>query len=107
MNPLVNASKAAFRRLWRGNAPLTVTASIMVVGLGVCLIGLWVDPRQILGAPAWLKPAKFAASIAVYCVTLAWLFNTIPSFTRTRRVVGWMSPHASSHRSSRSCCART
>lgn len=89
MMSFTNASRSAFLRLWRSNAPLTLTASIMVVALAACAVGLWVDPRQILGAPAWLKPAKFALSIAVYCVTLAWLFSYIPSFARTRRFVGW------------------
>ena len=49
----------------------------MLAALGASLVGLWVDPRTITGAPAWLKPAKFAASIAIYSLTLAWLF-TLP-----------------------------
>ena len=35
------------------------------------LVGLAVDPRAITGAPAWLKPAKFAISSAIYGLTLA------------------------------------
>ncbi len=84
-------SKAAFLRLWRVNAPLTLTASLMVVVLAALLVGLAVDPRQVLGAPLWLKPAKFAASIAVYSASLAWLFSYLPAFGRTRRVVGWIT----------------
>ena len=75
--------------LWRGSAPLTVTALVMVPILAGALAGLVLDPRLITGAPAWLKPAKFAVSIAIYTATLAWIFTLIPEWTKTRRVVGW------------------
>jgi len=60
----------------------------MLVVLAGAVIGLAVDPRIISGAPAWLKPAKFAVSIALYTFTLAWMFSLIPEWTRTRRIVG-------------------
>src|SRR5687768_4364823 len=50
-------------------------------------VALLIDPREILGAPAWMKPAKFAASIAIYALTLAWVFTYLPEWKRTRRVV--------------------
>jgi hypothetical protein len=52
------------------------------------IIGLIVDPPLITGAPEWLKPAKFALSIAVYVFTLAWTFTFIPDFKRTRHILG-------------------
>ena len=75
-------------RFWKGSAPLTATGLLMLVVLAGAVIGLAVDPRIITGAPAWLKPAKFAASIAIYTFTLAWMFSLIPEWTRTRRIVG-------------------
>lgn len=61
------------------------------LGLGALSIpfalGIWLDPRLIGGAPAWLKPLKFAISTAIYAVTLAWVLTWIPSWTRTRRIV--------------------
>ena len=48
-----------------------------------------VDPRIITGAPAWLKPFKFAVSTAIYSLTLAWIFGWLPDWPRVRRVVGW------------------
>jgi len=54
-------------------------------------LGVWLDPRTILGAPAWLKPAKFAASIAVYSLTLTWMFGYLPAYPRLRRHVGRLS----------------
>ena len=79
------------QQCWRGSAPLTVTALLMVAALAAALVGLAVDPRLITGAPAWLKPAKFAVSIAIYTLTLAWIFSLIPEWTRTRRIVGWVT----------------
>jgi hypothetical protein len=76
-------------RLWNGSAPLTATGLVMLVVLAGTLVGLAVDPRVITGAPAWLKPAKFAVSIAIYAFTLAWVFSLIPEWTRVRRIVGW------------------
>jgi hypothetical protein len=76
-------------RLWKGSAPLTVTGLLMMPVLAGAVAGLALDPRIITGAPAWLKPAKFAASIAIYTFTLAWIFSLIPEWTRTRRLVGW------------------
>ena len=77
------------KRLSQGSAPLTVTGCLMLAALAASLVGLVVDPRIITGAPAWLKPAKFAASIALYTFTLAWIFTFIPEWAKTRRIVGW------------------
>jgi hypothetical protein len=51
--------------------------------------GIIVDPRVITGAPAWLKPFKFAVSTAIYSLTLAWIFMWLPEWRRVRRIVGW------------------
>src|SRR5580693_5104765 len=77
------------KQLWRTNAPLAFTGILMLPALAIAIAGLLVDPRIITGAPAWLKPAKFAVSIAIYVFTLAWAFTLIPEWRKTRRVVGW------------------
>jgi len=77
------------KRLWKTDAPLTATGLLMLPALAIAVVGLMVDPRLITGSPAWLKPAKFSLSIAVYVFTLAWIFTFIPGFVRTRRFVGW------------------
>ena len=74
--------------LWRASAPLTVTGFSMLAVLALTVLGLAVDPRIVTGAPVWLKPAKFAISIAVYAFTLAWIFSFLDSWPKTRRVVG-------------------
>ena len=76
-------------RLWRASPPLTAVGLLMVVVAGASVVGMLVDPRVITGAPAWLKPFKFAVSTAVYSLTLAWIFGWLPDWPRARRVVGW------------------
>jgi len=76
-------------RLWRGSAPLTATGLAMVAVLALTVVGLAIDPRVVTGAPVWLKPAKFAVSIAIYSLTLAWMFTFLGAWLRTRRIVGW------------------
>lgn len=61
----------------------------MLVVAVVSMVGVFVDPRIITGAPAWLKPFKFAISTAVYSLTLAWIFTWLADWPRLRRVVGW------------------
>jgi hypothetical protein len=61
----------------------------MLVVAGASLVAMAVDPRIITGAPAWLKPFKFAISTAVYSLTLAWIFPWLPDWPRVRRVAGW------------------
>jgi hypothetical protein len=82
---------ATLRRLWHSSPPLTATGLLMLAALGAALAGLWLDPRVITGAPAWLKPAKFAISAAIYSLLLAWVFTYLPEWGRTRRLVGWTS----------------
>jgi hypothetical protein len=57
--------------------------------LALAVIGLAVDPRVVTGAPVWLKPAKFAGSIAIYAFTLAWMFTYLDRWPRARRIVEW------------------
>lgn len=83
--------RKTFNMLWEGDARLTAVGILMLallVGTGVAMV---VDPREIMGAPAWMKPAKFAASIAIYTLTLAWIFTYLPEWRRTRRIVSWLT----------------
>jgi hypothetical protein len=67
--------KRAVTILWNGDSRLTAFGLGMIGLLALNGLGLIVDPRQITGAPAWLKPAKFAASLAIFTLTLAWVFT--------------------------------
>jgi hypothetical protein len=52
------------------------------------MAGIYLDPRVIAGVPAWLKPAKFGISTAIYAGTLAWLFGYITVWPRFKRAMG-------------------
>ncbi len=80
---------ALLGRLWRASPPLVAVGSLMLVVSVASLVGILVDPRIITGAPAWLKPFKFAISTAVYSLTLAWVFGWLSDWPRVRRVIGW------------------
>lgn len=79
------------RELWQTSAPLTAIGLLMLAALVPFAAGLGLDLRTVGGAPAWLKPAKFAASTAIYSLTLAWLFRYLGAWRRTTRVVGWIT----------------
>ncbi len=76
----------AIRQLWRVNWPLTLVAVLHLVILFGTLIGLLLDDRVITGMPAWLKPAKFAISISIYCLTFVWLLSFLKSAPRLARL---------------------
>ncbi|WP_208020547.1 hypothetical protein [Labedella phragmitis] len=68
----------------RLHRPLLVLAILSAVGVAVCIVALLLDPREILGQPAWAKPLKFSVSLSVYSVTLAWMIGLA---TRRRRLL--------------------
>lgn len=76
-------------RAWAFSRPLTFVGVTMVLTLLVALAGVLLDPRVITGAPAWLKPAKFAISISIYCFTLLWLLTFVRGRPRLVRSVAW------------------
>jgi hypothetical protein len=79
---------ADLRRIFDWHRPLMVVAALMVLCALVCIAGVAFDSRQILGAPAWLKPLKFSLSILVYATTWAWLLAHLPRWRRIAHRVG-------------------
>jgi len=77
-----------FIRLWRTAPGLVGTGLLLAALIAPFGAGLLLDPRVITGAPAWLKPLKFAISTSLYAFTLAWVFTFLPAWPRTRRIVG-------------------
>jgi len=76
------------RQAWIDSAPLTATAIVMLVVFVACSAGILFDHRTITGVPAWLKPAKFAISTAIFSGTVAWLFPYIKVWPRFIRATG-------------------
>jgi hypothetical protein len=82
------------RGLWRllrsafaVNPALTILAVTMLITFVATLLGIFVDHRVITGAPAWLKPAKFAISVSIYCFTFVWMLRFVENRPRLVRLV--------------------
>jgi hypothetical protein len=73
---------ALLRRAWALNSPLTLLGVVMVGTLLAALVGLVVDHQVITGAPAWLKPAKFAISVTIYSFTFVFLLQFVQGHKR-------------------------
>lgn len=58
------------------------------------LIAMLVDDRTLLGESVWLKPTKFAVSIAIYCATIALLLQVYPYSDKLKKrlsgIIGWV-----------------
>ena len=74
---------------WRRNSPLAALVLGMAAVLVVALLGLAVDPHAITGAPAWMKPLKFAVSTAIYGATVLWMLSFVRDRPRLVALVSW------------------
>src|SRR5688500_4567703 len=84
----INRLSEELRGLWRASAPLTAVGLVMLAVFAAAVVAMWADPRTILGAPAWLKPAKFAISTAIFSLTMAWMLTQSPEWRRVAKVAG-------------------
>lgn len=76
------------RVMWSRSTSLTAVFLLMLLLLALNSAGLVIDHRQITGAPVWLKPAKFAISVAIFTGTVIWLLPFLSSFPRQARWAG-------------------
>ncbi|MGW5581709.1 hypothetical protein [Micromonospora chokoriensis] len=74
------------RRVATWHRPLMFFVYAMAVLAVVCVVGVLVDSRVLVGAPIWLKPFKFAVSFVLYGATLAWMLTLLP---RRSRAAEW------------------
>jgi len=65
--------------------PLLWLAVAMAALAAVAIVASFVDHREVTGVGLWLKPLKFALSIGIYAVTLAWLIGQFRDGARMRR----------------------
>jgi hypothetical protein len=64
---------------------LTILGFLMAADLVLCLFGLVVDHRVITGAPAWLKPVKFALSTMIAAWSFAFCIASVTIWPRIGR----------------------
>jgi len=85
---------AVAQRMWQQHPPLALVGGVTALLTVFFVLGIFVDSRTVLGQPTWLKPAKFAVSTALYCLTLTWLLGFVRTASRfLKRVitaVGWV-----------------
>jgi hypothetical protein len=74
------------RQPFAANQALTLLGNAMLITFFAALVGVFVDHRVITGAPAWLKPAKFAISVSIYCFTFVWLLGFVEKRPRLVRL---------------------
>ncbi len=72
------------------NNVLFNTGLVHMAMLVVFMIASMFDHRQVLGINLWIKPIKFALSIAIYCFTWAWIITYLPSVT-VQRDFAWFT----------------
>ena len=87
------AFRGAARDLHDRQPALVQTTIVSLALLGVALLGLLFDPRELLGAPIWLKPAKFGLSTAMYLGALAFVaadLRPTPLVRRISAAIGWL-----------------
>ena len=80
--PRVPDPRTLLRRAWAFNRPLTIVGVLMLITLAGTMVGMLVDPLVLTGQPAWIKPAKFAISISIYCFTLLWFLTYVRGYRR-------------------------
>jgi hypothetical protein len=85
--PESGGSWRLLRRALAANPALTILAVTMLITFVATLWGIFVDHRLITGAPAWLKPAKFAISVSIYCFTFVWMLGFVENRPRLVRLV--------------------
>jgi hypothetical protein len=79
--------KHRFSVLFAASPALTILGFVMAADLVLTLCGLVVDRRVITGAPAWLKPAKFALSTMIAAWSFAFCIASTTVWPRVTRAL--------------------
>jgi hypothetical protein len=77
------------RRIYRASPVLAATGWINVAALIVMLAVALFDERLVMGINPWIKPMKFAVSIAIYVWTVAWMLEFLPQAQKRQKLIEW------------------
>ena len=78
-----------FAELHRRNPLLSTMGWINVALLLAASAAAPFDSRAVTGINPWIKPMKFAVSVAIFMFTMGWLLEHVKRYGRTVRVVSW------------------
>lgn len=90
LRPLV-VTRTALRRAFAANKPLAVAGSLFALAFVGTLVGVAVDRTVITGSPAWIKPAKFMISSAIYTFTLIGMLGFVRGRGRLVGAASWIT----------------
>lgn len=92
--PLAAPARPAWRRAWQAlhdrQPTLALYGAVLIVLMLPMAIAWGLDPRELRGASVWIKPMKFALSIAVLAWTTAWFVGHLSPEQRSSRAVRWI-----------------
>lgn len=77
------------REVYRRDPVLACVGWLHLALLVLFVVFAFFDGRTVTGVNPWLKPSKFAVSIAVYTFTLAWFIPHIAHYRRAVRLISW------------------
>ncbi|HEX8127713.1 MAG TPA: hypothetical protein VF527_01200 [Pyrinomonadaceae bacterium] len=75
--------------VYRRNRVLAWTGWLHLALLVLFIVFAFLDGRTVTGVNPWVKPSKFAISIAVYTFTLAWFMPYLSHYRRTVKLISW------------------
>ena len=84
MKSILSGTRSWLTQLWMVSPSLTAVGLVMIFDLVACVIATQFDSRQITGIDAWIKPAKFALSSAITCLSMAWLASYLKDWRKVR-----------------------
>jgi hypothetical protein len=71
-------------------APMQWGLLLMIASLIVMMPLSFFDTRLVTGALVWIKPIKFAFSIAIYAITFLWLLQFVDTQAKIVKIISWI-----------------
>jgi hypothetical protein len=81
---------AIIRTIWDQQRVLMTFAAAHATLAFACVPLMLIDDRAVLGLDVWVKPQKFALSIAIFLATMAWLLTLHRLPATLSRVFAWV-----------------
>jgi hypothetical protein len=79
--------KEVFRTVKKESPILFSIAMLHLIGAVVCIGGLFIDDRTLMGVNVWVKPLKFGISTGIYIITLGFLITLYPYSRRKKNIL--------------------
>ena len=84
---MISKLKQVFATVKRSSPILYTIVLLHFIMAAICVIGLLVDDRMLMGVNVWLKPLKFCISGGVFILTVGYLITFYPFSKRKKDIV--------------------